>query len=72
MPNQINPKKLHLSKWTARYPKNKERHFIVTELIRNEEEVIIGCKLEAVINKNSYQIDWKTLQDDSNWLIGWV
>lgn len=72
MPHQINPNKLLLSKWTAQQPKNKERHFIVTELIRDEQETIIACQLEAVINKNSYQIDWKTLKDDSCWLMGWV
>ena len=72
MPYQINPNKLLLSKWTAQQPENKERHFIVTELIRDEQETIIACELEAVINKNSYQIDWKTLKDDSRWLMGWA
>jgi tryptophan-rich hypothetical protein len=72
MPHQINPNKLLLSKWTAQQPKNKERHFIVTELIRDEQETIIACELEAVINKKTYQIDWKTLKDDSRWLMGWA
>ncbi len=67
MPHQINPNKLLLSKWTARQAKNKERHFIVTELIRDEQEIIIACELQAVINHNTYQIDWKTLKDDSSW-----
>jgi len=71
MPHQINPKKLLLSKWIARQPKNKERHFIVSELIRDENETIIGCELQAVINKKNYQIDWKTLKNDSCWLMGW-
>lgn len=69
---RINPKKLLLSKWTALQPKNKERHFIVTELIRDEQEVIIACELQAVINKNTYQIDWRALKDESCWLMGWL
>jgi tryptophan-rich hypothetical protein len=72
MPHQINPNKLLLSKWTACQVKNKERHFIVTELIRDEQDIIIGCVLQAVINKKSYQIDWKILKDNACWLMGWV
>ena len=35
--NQINPKKLRLSKWTAVNPKNKEKHFLVTKVIDPEQ-----------------------------------
>ncbi len=69
---RINPKKILLSKWTALQPKNKERHFIVTELIRDEQEIIIACEIQAVINKNTYQIDWRALKDESCWLMGWL
>lgn len=69
--NRINPEKLLLSKWTAVKPVQKERHFIVTKLLRSDDEQIIGCELEAVINKNSYEIDWKLLRDPSNWVMGW-
>ncbi|MEQ1545744.1 TIGR02450 family Trp-rich protein [Methyloglobulus sp.] len=69
--NQINPNKLLLSKWTAVAPKQKERHFMVIKLIRDEEREIIACKLEAVINNNSYEIDWQVLKDSSLWLMGW-
>ncbi|MDO9214549.1 MAG: TIGR02450 family Trp-rich protein [Methylococcales bacterium] len=69
--NQINPNKLLLSKWTAVKPQQKERHFIVTKLIRAENEDIIACQLEAVINNNSYEIAWQTLKDSSCWLMGW-
>ena len=69
--NQINPSKLLRSKWTAVKPENKELHFIVTKLIRDDEEVIIACELEAVINKNTYQIDWTLLKDKTQWLMGW-
>ncbi len=60
--NQINPHKLLRSKWTAVTPRQKERHFMVTKLIRAENEEIIACELEAVINNNLYEMDWKELK----------
>ena len=69
--NRINPNKLLLSKWSAVNPEKKERHFIVSELIRDENEVIIACKLESVLSKTLYEIDWKVLKDRENWLMGW-
>ena len=46
--NTINPNKLHHSKWTAVTPRNKEKHFIVTQLLRDEEENVVDVVLEAV------------------------
>lgn len=69
--NRINPEKLLLSKWTAVEPVQKERHFIVTRLLRNDDEQIMGCELEAVINKNRVEIDWQQLKDQSDWIMGW-
>jgi tryptophan-rich hypothetical protein len=70
--NRINPGKLLLSKWTAVHPHGKERHFLVTRLIRDEDDVIIACELEAVISKNSYEMDWRKLKDDKYWKTGWA
>ncbi len=69
--NRINPKKLLLSKWTAVQPQGKERHFIVTKLLRDDDENIIACELEAVINKKLYEIDWQLLKESSRWVMGW-
>lgn len=69
--NRINPDKLLMSKWTAAQPRQHERHFLVTRLIRTEDETIIGCVLEAVINRNTYEIDWRELQDPTRWITGW-
>ena len=69
--SRLNPEKLLMSKWTATQPEHRERHFIVTRLIRTEDETIIGCVLEAVINKNAYEINWLELKDSSRWLTGW-
>jgi tryptophan-rich hypothetical protein len=69
--HQINPEKLLLSKWTAVRPCNKEKHFLVTRLIRDEHEVVVNCILEAVINHREYELDWHLLKDASSWLPGW-
>ena len=69
--NQINPDKLLHSKWTALQVKQKERHFIVSRLQRADDETILSCELEAVINNNVYEIDWQQLKDSSLWLMGW-
>ena len=60
-----------MSKWTAINPDDKERHFIVSTLIKDEDNEIIGCMLEAVINKNCYEIEWQALKNDDKWLMGW-
>ncbi len=71
--NKINPKKLLLSKWTAVAPKNKERHFIVTKLIKDktDSEKIIACEIEAVLSNKIIQIDWHDLKDNNVWQFGW-
>ena len=69
--NQFNPKKLLNSKWTAAQPKNKELHFIVTALIHDQDEIIIGCNLEAVMTNNSYPLTLVELKNTENWLLGW-
>lgn len=69
--NLINPEKLLHSKWTSTQPKNKELHFIVTKLIRDENDTIIGCELEAVLTRKIYTIDWKCLKEAQQWRFGW-
>ncbi len=69
--NQINPEKLLHSKWTALQVTQKERHFIVSRLKHADDETVVSCELEAIINKNVYQIDWQQLKDSSRWLMGW-
>lgn len=69
--NQVNPKKLLNSKWTKVHVVNKEKHFMVTEVTFDERQKVIECTIEAVRNKKSYDIDWRTLKDSSQWRIGW-
>lgn len=69
--NNINPKKLINSKWTAVTPKNKEKHFIISEVKFDEEGIILSCKLQAVMTKRSVPINWHDLKNDSTWIYGW-
>ena len=69
--NSIHPNKLKLSKWTARQPLNREKHFLVTEISRDERGCVTDCQLEAVISKKIYHIDWRQLKDSQIWLNGW-
>ena len=68
---RLNPRKLLLSKWTAAQPQNRERHFLVPELIRDEQDNILGVELQAVLTQRSQQLDWHQLQDSERWLQGW-
>ncbi|WP_127560472.1 TIGR02450 family Trp-rich protein [Saccharospirillum alexandrii] len=70
--NNINPRKLLHSKWTAMNPSNKEKHFLVTEVEFNEEGEVIHCLLEAVLTNRSEPIDWAELKDENSWLQGWA
>ena len=70
--NPVNPKKLLNSKWTALRPANKEKHFLVTEVERNDDGVIIHCEIEAIMTRRVFQIDWRELRDGDQWACGWV
>lgn len=69
--NRFNPQKLLLSKWTARQPQNREKHFLVSELICDEEGVVLQVQLQAVLSRRSELIDWRELRDSERWQIGW-
>ena len=69
--NRINPGKLLLSKWTAAHPQNREKHFLVTELFRDEDGTVLEIELQAVLNKRAERLDWQTLQNNAEWLQGW-
>lgn len=69
--NPINPAKLLNSKWTAKTPRSREKHFVVTELELDEAGRVVECVLEAVISKRAEPIDWRELRDPSHWQQGW-
>ena len=69
--NRINPAKLLLSKWTAARPRNKEKHFLVTELFRDEEGTVLEIELQAIMTKRGERLPWQTLQNAEAWKMGW-
>jgi tryptophan-rich hypothetical protein len=69
--NRINPRKLLSSKWTAVNPTNREKHFLVSEIEFDEEGAVIACFIEPVISNRQIPIEWRDLQDVSQWLHGW-
>ena len=69
--NRINPAKLLLSKWTAALPKNREKHFLVTEVFRDEEGTVLQVELQAVLTQRSERLDWQVLKNSDSWLLGW-
>nr|WP_277930356.1 MULTISPECIES: TIGR02450 family Trp-rich protein [unclassified Pseudomonas] len=60
-----------LSKWTAAHPQNREKHFLVTELFRDEEGTVLEVELQAVLTKRAERLDWQVLQNNAEWLQGW-
>ncbi|MGY2442151.1 TIGR02450 family Trp-rich protein [Pseudomonas sp. SDO52101_S400] len=70
--NRFNPSKLLLSKWTAALPQNREKHFLVTELFRDEDGTVLEIELQAVLTRRSQQLDWQALQDEAHWKMGWL
>ena len=69
--NRINPEKLLLSKWTAVAPAGKSKHFLVSEIIRDDRELVSECVLQAVIDRCEHTLGWRELTDDVRWLTGW-
>ena len=69
--NQINPKKLLNSKWTAVKPINKGKHFLVTKVKFDEQGLVALCLLEAILSKRESEILWQDLKDMKQWLQGW-
>jgi len=69
--NRINPAKLLLSKWTAAHPRNKEKHFLVTELFRDDEGTVLDIELQAVMTRRAQRLTWQSLQNTEDWKIGW-
>jgi tryptophan-rich hypothetical protein len=69
--NRINPRKLLLSKWTAALPQNREKHFLVTKLFRDEEGTVLEVELQAVLTKRAERLDWQILKNSEHWLLGW-
>lgn len=69
--NKISPKSLLNSKWTKSKVINKEKHFVITKVKFDEQQNVIECNIQAVINNREYCIDWRELKDKHQWRLGW-
>lgn len=72
--NPLSPKKLLLSKWTAVSPSHKEKHFVVTRVVKPEPPAvrIDWVEIEAVHSGRSSMLRWRDLTDGIQWRQGWV
>lgn len=70
---RLSPRKLRLSKWTAVAPTNKEKHFMVAELVEPVEDggPLVDIVLEAVHSRRRQTMPWRELADPAQWLQGW-
>lgn len=71
MTNRIHPKKLKQSKWTARHPRRREKHFIVTDVHVDDEGHPVTCILQAVHSGAERELPWRELKDSTVWQMGW-
>ncbi|MEM7538748.1 MAG: TIGR02450 family Trp-rich protein [Chloroflexota bacterium] len=69
--NRLNHKKLLHSKWTAVHPQNKEKHFVLTRIVKDNTGVIASVEMQSILSKKRRMILRSALEDDSQWSIGW-
>ena len=71
--NNLSPKKLLLTKWTAVQPIDKQKHFLVSKVIVPEppSEKIEFVEIEAVYSQKTSLISWRDLTNSEIWLQGW-
>jgi tryptophan-rich hypothetical protein len=69
--NRIHPNKLRHSKWTAVAPTHREKHFMVTEVLRDEDENVTDVILQAVLTNRERTLPWRALTNDNTWQTGW-
>jgi tryptophan-rich hypothetical protein len=72
--NRLNPKKLLLTKWTAVTPLAKQKHFLVSRVVKPDlpTDPIELVEIESVFSKATQLIPWRDLQNDDVWRQGWV
>ena len=70
---RISPKKLLNSKWTAREPHDKEKHFIVVAVATDPTDLqcVVSVTLEAVLTRRHWTTAWRDLNDEAKWGRGW-
>jgi tryptophan-rich hypothetical protein len=76
--NNLNPKKLLNTKWTAQAKTKEqmqlrklEKHFAVTKVVYDEDKRVVECNIEAIMTRRVFDIDWRNLKDSLRWQQGW-
>ena len=69
--NQVNPKKILDSKWTAATPKDGDKHFTVTRLWWEKRGKLSQVQLTGVVTGSQRAIHWRELKDNDKWRPGW-
>lgn len=52
-------------------PRDKEKHFLVTDVRCDAAGVPQTCILEAVYSHRETELDWRELKDAGQWQMGW-
>jgi tryptophan-rich hypothetical protein len=68
---KINPKKLQNSKWTAINSIDKQKHWVIINVQYDEDQRVVECVIQAIINKQETNINWRDLNDSAMWKQGW-
>lgn len=68
-----NPESLLPSKWTARVPRNREKHFILSRVFQPEPPgtQVDFIEIEAVISRCGFTLAGRDLTDCRRWPQGW-
>ena len=70
---RLNPAKLDHSKWTARAPVGKEKHFMVVGLVEPlPPGPVVEVTMEAVHSGRQFVLRWRDLCDTTIWVQGWA
>lgn len=74
---RLNPAKLARSKWTAVAPREREKHFMVIELVEPASpdmapSAATDVVIEAIHSRRQFTIAWRELQDVGRWRQGWL
>ncbi|NBV00872.1 MAG: TIGR02450 family Trp-rich protein [Burkholderiaceae bacterium] len=70
--NFVDVKKLHHSKWTAVTPIERQKHFMVVQVIVPEDgSPIRQVVIEAVLTRQQKTIEWRSLKSREHWRSGW-
>jgi len=53
-------------------PRNREKHFLVTKLVRDDAGNVTHCVIEAVHSHQEQLLEWQELRESAKWRQGWL